>query len=143
MDTMERMLASHPARPTTHFDAVTACLAACMECTQVCTLCADACLSESDVEHLRQCVRLDLDCADLCAAVGRIVARQATPDARLWRLSLEACAEACRACATECGRHEDRFAHCRWCREACERCERACLELLAACPNGGTVTVAH
>ena len=36
---------------------------------QVCTACADACLGEDDVGELTRCIRLDLDCADLCAAL--------------------------------------------------------------------------
>jgi hypothetical protein len=142
MDLATEMLGTHPQKPTTAMSSVSDALRACLECEQACTLCADACLGEETVAHLRQCIRLDLDCADLCAATGRLVARQATPDAQLWRLTLEACAQACRACAAECRRHEVKHAHCRLCREACERCEKACLALLKAYPAGGTA-VAH
>ncbi len=137
METIERMLSTHPQRPTQRFDAVSACLAACLECEQVCTLCADACLGEQDVAGLRQCIRLDLDCAEICGAVGRMVARQATPEPQLWRLALEACAETCRACGAECAKHATRMAHCQVCREVCERCEQACRTLLTAYPSGG------
>jgi hypothetical protein len=144
METMtERMLSTHPQRPTPHFDAVAACLAACRDCEETCTICADACLGEQDVAHLRQCIRLCLDCADVCAATERIVARQAAPDAQLWTLALEACARACRVCADECRAHEGRHAHCRICREACESCERACRNVLAAYPGGGAARGAH
>lgn len=138
MNTIQEMLTTHPQKPTTHFDAVSACIAACFECEQVCTLCADACLGEKELEHLRQCIRLDLDCADVCGATGRMIARQAAPDPQLWRLTLEACAEACRACAVECSKHAAKFGHCRICREACLKCERACREVLQAYPTGGT-----
>ena len=37
-------------------------------CAQACTSCADACLAERAVADLRQCIRLNLDCADVCAA---------------------------------------------------------------------------
>jgi hypothetical protein len=138
MDVASEMLGTHPQKPTTALGSVSDCLKACLECEQACTICADACLGEQAVSNLRQCIRLDLDCADLCAATARLVARQATPDAQLWRLTLEACAQACRACAAECGRHEARMAHCRVCRETCERCEKACVSLLMAYPAGGT-----
>jgi hypothetical protein len=142
MDVAGQMLATHPQKPTTALSDVAECLRACLECEQACTLCADACIGEQAFDKLRQCIRLDLDCADICAATARLVARQATPDPQLWRLTLEACAQACRACATECGRHQSKHEHCRICREVCERCEQACLSLLKAYPAGGA-TVAH
>ena len=45
------------------------------------------------LEGLRDCVRLDPDCADVCAATGAIGARAADGSSML-----RACAEACRAC---------------------------------------------
>lgn len=39
------------------------CIAACLECAQTCTSCADACLAEEMVADLRNCIRLNLDCA--------------------------------------------------------------------------------
>ena len=37
--------------------------------------CADDCLSEDDHADLVRCIRLDLDCADVCDATGRILTR--------------------------------------------------------------------
>ena len=45
------------------------------DCSATCTGCADACLGESDVLELVRCVRLNLDCADVCDTVGRVVTR--------------------------------------------------------------------
>ena len=92
---------------------------------------------EENLADLRQCIRLNLDCADVCGATGRMVARQARPEPNLWRAMLEACAQACRSCAEECRKHEGKHEHCRICREACERCERACRDALSAMPQGG------
>jgi hypothetical protein len=44
---------------------------------------------------------------------------------------LEACIQACRSSGDECDRHAQAFEQCRICAEACRRCERACLDLLA------------
>lgn len=142
MDSTTEMLQTHPAKPTTHFEVVNAAIQACYDCAQATTLCADACLSEKaeDIENLRECIRLDLDASDFCIATGRLIARQARPVPELWRAALQACIQACKACAEECARHEDRFDHCRVCREACERCVEACQAALDAIPEGGAET---
>ncbi len=137
MSAMNEMLRTHPQKPTHHFDVVRSCIEACFECEQICLTCADACLGEENLADLRQCIRLNLDCADVCGATGRMVARQARPEPNLWRAMLEACAQACRSCAEECRKHEGKHEHCRICREACERCERACRDALSAMPQGG------
>lgn len=48
----------------------------CVDCTQTCTSCADACLGENAVSDLPQCIRLNLDCADLCTAITAIASRR-------------------------------------------------------------------
>ncbi|MCX6465916.1 MAG: four-helix bundle copper-binding protein [Pseudonocardiales bacterium] len=80
-----------------------------------------------------RCIRLDLDCADVCTATGRVLSRQTAYDAALTRAVLEACATACRTCGDECAAHGERgMEHCRVCAEACRRCEQACRALLSA-----------
>ena len=102
------------------------------DCAQACTACADDCLSERDVADLVKCVRLNLDCADVCAATLRVVSRQTEYDANLTRAQLQACITACRSCGDECERHAGMHEHWRVCAEACRRCEQACQELLTA-----------
>ena len=96
-----------------------------------CTSCADACLAEDMVAELTQCIRLNQDCADVCAASGRVLSRRTGSNAALDRALLEACQAACRACAEECEKHAEMHEHCTICAEACRRCEKACAELLA------------
>jgi hypothetical protein len=84
------------------------------------------------VAELTTCIRTDLDCADLCAATGRVVSRRTGTNADLTRATLTACAAACRVCAEECARHASMHEHCRICGESCRRCEEACQALLAA-----------
>jgi Domain of Unknown Function (DUF326) len=102
------------------------------DCAQACTGCADDDLAEPDVAELVKCVRLNLDCADVCDATVRVISRQTEYDANLTRSLLEACATACRSCGDECERHAEMHEHCRVCAEACRRCEQACRQLLAA-----------
>ena len=98
-----------------------------------CTQCADDCLGEESVEELTTCIRLNLDCADVCATTGRVVGRQTGRDANVTSAVLLACIAACRSCGDECERHgEHGMEHCRVCAEQCRRCEQACQELLSA-----------
>jgi len=106
------------------------CIEACFACAQACTACADACLSEDAVAELTHCIRTDLDCADLCEAVGRMLSRRTAYDVNVDDAFLEACASVCGACAEACATHAGTHEHCRICAEACERCERACRRLI-------------
>jgi hypothetical protein len=125
------MIHTSPAGIDLDREVLVECLTACFECTQACTSCADSCLSEEEVAELRKCIRTNLDCADVCAATGRVLSRQTDYDADLTRAVLQACAQACRACGDECARHAEMHEHCRICSEACRRCEDACNRLLA------------
>ena len=131
-DYAEAMLAAHSRPININRAVLVECLRALHDCAFTCTSCADACLGESDVPELVRCVRLNLDCADVCDATGRVVTRQTEPDLGLVRAAVEACVVACRACAEECDRHAAHHDHCRVCAEVCRSCEQACSDLLAA-----------
>lgn len=132
---MRQMLETHP-RPSQSGDmaALLECMEACLGCAHTCTSCADACLGEDKdmLPHLVRCIRLNLDCADVCDATARVLARQTATDVQLVRSQLQACAEACRACGEECARHAKMHQHCAVCAESCRRCEQACMRLLGA-----------
>src|SRR5699024_1752734 len=100
-------------------------------CAQTCTACADACLAEEKVADLRNCIRLNLDCADLCATTGNILSRRTGSNIATVKAALEACRTACAECAIECEKHAGMHEHCRVCAEACRKCEQACADLLA------------
>ena len=101
------------------------------ECAQVCTICADACLSEEDVEKLATCIRLNLDCAEICQVTGNLMSRPAHRDAPALRAQLEACVEICTACGDEYERHAH-MEHCRVCAESCRECAEACRRMIGA-----------
>ena len=128
----KRMLETHPHPSSMDREALASCVHACFDCEQTCTACADACLAEDMVAELRRCIRLNLDCADICGATGRLLSRQTEPNPAVLRAQLEACVEACRQCARECGQHMQKHEHCRVCADACRECEGACLALLQA-----------
>lgn len=100
-----------------------------IECSEACTACADACLSEPMVGDLVKCIRTNLDCADVCAATARVLSRQTGYDANISRSLLQACLMACHSCGAECSRHAGMHEHCRICAEACLACEQACRAL--------------
>jgi hypothetical protein len=124
------LLAAHPQ--ATPSEALVRCIEECFACVVACTSCVDADLAEEDVEDLRNCIRLCLDCADVCEATGQVLTRQTSPEPRLVRSVLEACLLACRLCAEECERHAAHHEHCSICAETCRRCEQACADLLAS-----------
>lgn len=130
MRALQDMLRTHP-RGASGIDmqALNNCLAACHECEATCTSCADACLSERQVEMLRRCIRLNLDCADICAATGKVLTRLTEPDGGFLGEQVHVMAAICRICAEECERHAGEHEHCRICAETCRRCEQACQRL--------------
>jgi hypothetical protein len=131
MDHLPEMLRSQPHQPSA-MGAIERCIAACFDCAQTCTSCADACMAEQDPAKLIYCIRLDLDCADIATATGRIISRLTKPNRALTEAALEACIIACGACADECREHAGMHAHCRICAEACDACAEACQSLLDA-----------
>jgi hypothetical protein len=84
------------------------------------------------VVQLRQCVRLNLDCADVCAATVGVATRRTGSNEEVIRKMLDACITACRRCGEECQRHAAEHEHCRLCADACRRCETACQKALAS-----------
>jgi len=126
------MMNTYPAEINLDRDLVARVVDALVACSQACTACADACLSEDMVDELRKCIRTNLDCADMCDTTARVLSRHTGYDANLTRAVLQVCIQACRSCGDECEAHAGHHEHCRICAEACRACEQACTELLAA-----------
>lgn len=101
-------------------------------CSQTCTACADACLSEDSVEELRSCITTDLNCADICSTAARVLSRNTAFNADIVKALLQACIESCRICEDECQQHADHHEHCRICAESCRECVQVCNEFLVA-----------
>jgi hypothetical protein len=132
VDAIAEMLKSMPQPLFAARDMLIDCIRACSMCQQACVACADACLGAKAVEPLKRCIRVNLDCADICAATERVLSRQESPDLGLLRHQVDSLAIACRACAAECARHKDTYDHCRLCMEACRACEQACNDLMGS-----------
>jgi uncharacterized membrane protein len=132
MSYASQMLGTYSGAFSADADLLAATIDALSDCAQACTADTDADLSEQHVTEMIQCIRLCLDCADICTAAAAVVSRQATYDANVTRPLLEACAAICKSCGDECEQHARMHEHCRVCAEACRRCEQACRELLNA-----------
>ncbi|QQL48954.1 four-helix bundle copper-binding protein [Mucilaginibacter ginkgonis] len=89
-------------------------------CVLACEHCATACLGEENVADMAACIKLDRDCADICAQAARLLQR----DSVIGHQYLVLCEEICRLCADECGKHEHQ--HCKDCAAACTTCAEAC-----------------
>lgn len=91
------------------------------ECATACNHCSTACLEEKDVQMMAACIRLDMDCAQICSTTAAFVARSSAHAQHL----LKECAEICLQCAKECEKHSH-MEHCKRCAEACRKCAEAC-----------------
>src|SRR3954466_15014819 len=96
-----QMLDAYPREVDGDRGLVVRCIEACYDCAESCTQCADDCLGEENVQELTTCIRLNLDCADICAATGRVVSRQTGVDATVTGAIVRACIAACRSCGDE------------------------------------------
>lgn len=132
MSQTRSLLNAYPRGFDVDSDLIAQCAEACAQCSQACTGCAEACLSEAGVAELVSCIRTDLNCADVCAATGRLLLRHSPDDIAGTRAVVGACAVLCAACAEECEAHAEMHEHCRICAEACRACEQACRALLDA-----------
>jgi hypothetical protein len=102
------------------------CIDACLECATECNHCAVACLEEKEVQHLTQCIRLDLECAVICRASAELMTLESPYSAQICEL----CAAICNACAEKCEQHANMgMEHCRECAEACRACARETMKV--------------
>ena len=132
MSYAKQLLDTYPRDVNLDADLLAATIDALSDCAQACIADADDDLSEQNIADMVKCIRLCLDCADICTATLGVVSRQTEYDAGVTRPLLEACVAACRSCGDECEHHAHMHEHCRVCAEACRRCEQACRQLMAA-----------
>ena len=97
------------------------------KCAAECSHCATACLDEQDVKMLARCIKLDIDCAEICHLAASYVSRGSEHAQHI----LNECAEICEACAEECDKHSH-MEHCRRCAEECRACAELCHSGVAA-----------
>jgi hypothetical protein len=96
-------------------------------CASECSKCAIACLGEEDVAMMANCIKLDLDCAEICKTVASFASRSSIHAQHL----MKECIEICKACASECEKHSH-FEHCKKCAEVCRICIDECTSMQMA-----------
>jgi hypothetical protein len=131
MSYARQLLDTNPGTLNADAGVLAAALDALSDCAQACAADADADLAEQNLAEMVRCIRLCLDCTDVCTATLGVVSRQTAYDPTITRPLLEACIATCKSCGDECARHAPHYEHCRVCEQACRRCEQACRELLA------------
>jgi len=131
MSYARQILDTYPRTLNVDADLLAATIDALSDCAQACAADTDADLSEDNLAEMVKCIRLCLNCTDICTATAGILSRLAEYDADATRPLLEACAATCKSCGDECEQHAH-MPHCRICADACRRCERACRDLLGA-----------
>jgi hypothetical protein len=132
MKSIQEILNTHPIKPKLDPQKLLSAITEIGSCAQVCNTCADACLNEKNVQSLAGCIRLNLDCADICTATAAVLSRLTEAPMEHIRLQLKTCAKACEVCGAECDKHASSHAHCRVCAESCRGCAAACNELMSA-----------
>ena len=106
---------------------------ACFDCAQACVACANACLAEDSLAELRHCIRVNLDCAEVCSAAVVLGIRGTISDGTIiMEMMLGLCAKVCGRCGDECLRHAKHYAHCRIRAGSCRCCAKACLAMCEA-----------
>jgi uncharacterized membrane protein len=132
MSYAREMLGTYSGTINVDADMLAAAIDAVSDCAQACAADTDADLDEHNLAEMVKCIRLCLNCADVCTATAGVISRAAAYDADVAKPLLQACVAICQSCGDECERHAQHHAHCRVCAEACRRCEQACRELLGA-----------
>lgn len=130
-ESIAQMVQTHPQQPRIDATRLAQHIQTLGECALTCTICADACLHEQKVQELRRCIRLNLDCAEICNTTAGALARTGDPDPQVLRALLEACRTTCQVCGAECEKHAQMHEHCRVCAESCRHCEEVCQQLLS------------
>ena len=102
-------------------------LEALANCAAECNHCATACLDEKDLKMLARCIKLDIDCAEICSLTASFVSRGSEHAQHI----LNECADICEACADECEKHSH-MEHCKKCADACRSCADLCHSGVAA-----------
>ena len=96
------------------------CIEACYLCATACDNCAASCFDEENLEMMRECIKLDMQCANICRLAAQFMILNSGSAQDLCRL----CADVCQKCGDECGKHD--YDHCQDCSNACHHCAEQC-----------------
>jgi len=106
------------------YESYQECIDACNRCATACSQCVSSCLQNENLEMLTKCIRLALDCADICQMAVQYMARNSAYAEEACRL----CARICDACGEECRKHD--MDYCHECAGACFECAEICRSMI-------------
>lgn len=118
------MLASHP-KSDGGSEALATLVDAASDCELICQICADACANSEAAAQLGACMRLDVDCAEVCHTAAVVFARLPIAETEFAAALLQTLIVVTERCEEECNKHGEDHEHCRLCALACSRCARA------------------
>lgn len=97
----------------------------CLQCMLACSRCYTALLLRGEAETMSECIRLERQCAGMCAhAVHALSGLEPCGGSLMAR-----CASLCEACAAECRKVD--CALCQTCADVCARCAQRCRTMAA------------
>ncbi|HEX2960500.1 MAG TPA: four-helix bundle copper-binding protein [Ignavibacteriales bacterium] len=70
---------------------------------------------------LARCIKLDMDCADICYEGARLIQR----NSEIAQQFMSLCEKICTMCGDECQKHTH-MKHCQQCAESCRKCVEEC-----------------
>ncbi len=123
---IKEMIKEHPQVGADWNDQLGEAVRHAMYCAAICNSGADACSAEE--MDMRECIRLCMDCSDVCTATYRVATRRTAGNVAVIEAQLRACIAACEACVEECSKHDND--HCRRCAQMCRECADDCLKAL-------------
>lgn len=90
------------------------------ECTKACYNCFIKCLEEKDTPIMAACIKINVDCAQICQTTAAFISRGSEDSKSLMKI----CVEICKKCNEICSKHNPD--HCQQCADACYKCAIAC-----------------
>ena len=115
---------SYAASPASRYAS---CAKACLACSEACRACNQHCaeMVKNGMKEHELSMRLSADCRDVCALAAKLCARNGPMAPEVCK----ACARACTACGTECGKYKT-MAPMAACAKTCAACRKACEEMI-------------
>ena len=111
-------------------DLLAAAIDAISDGAQACQTDTDADLSEQNLAEMVTCIRLCLNCTDVCAATGAGTQPPSWIRPRSHQAAAAILHRHLQKLRRRSKQHAAHMPHCRICAEACRRCEQACRDLL-------------
>lgn len=102
------------------------CIAACLDCTRLASVCAHRCIIGGQADRMSRCISLCVDCATVTGACATLMARDSEYAGQVCGV----CADLCDACAAECEKHGNGIMA--QCATACRQCAQTCRQMATA-----------